>query len=81
MKLLQIAQPERAYFGEKDWQQLTLVRGMAKALFLPSAIVGCHDCSRNRWVGPQLAESASFACRQVSSPFVLQSFDEREGGR
>jgi len=41
LKLLQVAQPERAYFGEKDWQQLTLVRGMAKALFLPSVIVGC----------------------------------------
>lgn len=41
LKLLQIAQAERAYFGEKDWQQLTLVQGMAKALLLPTAIVGC----------------------------------------
>ena len=41
LKLLLIAQAERAYFGEKDWQQLTLVRGMATALFLPTAIVGC----------------------------------------
>ena len=61
MKLLQIAQPERAYFGEKDWQQLMLVRGMAKALFLPSAIVGCTTVretdglalsSRNRHLSP-----------------------------
>jgi pantoate--beta-alanine ligase len=41
MKLLQIAQPERAYFGEKDWQQLSLVRGMVDAFFLPVTIVGC----------------------------------------
>jgi pantoate--beta-alanine ligase len=41
MKLLQIAQPDRAYFGEKDWQQLTLVRGMVDAFFLPVAVVGC----------------------------------------
>ena len=41
MKLLQIASAERAYFGEKDWQQLTLVRGMADAFFLPTVIVGC----------------------------------------
>jgi pantoate--beta-alanine ligase len=61
LKLLQIAQPERAYFGEKDWQQLTLVRGMAKALFLPSVIVGCATVrevdglalsSRNRHLPP-----------------------------
>jgi pantoate--beta-alanine ligase len=41
LKLLQIAQPERAYFGEKDWQQLDLVRKMAAAFFLPTEIVGC----------------------------------------
>ncbi len=41
LKLLQIASAERAYFGEKDWQQLSLVRGMAKAFFLPTEIVGC----------------------------------------
>jgi pantoate--beta-alanine ligase len=41
LKLLNIASAERAYFGEKDWQQLTLVRGMAGAFFLPTAIVAC----------------------------------------
>lgn len=41
LKLLLIASAERAYFGEKDWQQLQLVRGMAEAFFLPTAIVGC----------------------------------------
>jgi pantoate--beta-alanine ligase len=41
MKLLQIASADRAYFGEKDWQQLSLVRGMADAFFLPTEIVGC----------------------------------------
>ena len=41
MKLLQIAQADRAYFGEKDWQQLSLVRGMVEAFFLPVTIVPC----------------------------------------
>jgi len=41
LKLLNIAAAERAYFGEKDWQQLNLVRGMADAFFLPTAIVAC----------------------------------------
>ena len=41
LKLLQIASAERAYFGEKDWQQLSLVRGMADAFFLSTAIVAC----------------------------------------
>lgn len=41
LKLLNLVQPDRAYFGEKDWQQLQLVRGMAQAFFLPVEIVAC----------------------------------------
>jgi len=41
LKLLHIAGADRAYFGEKDWQQLTLVQGMAHAFFLPTAIIAC----------------------------------------
>lgn len=41
LKLLQLAAAERAYFGEKDWQQLTLVRGLVDAFFLPTVIVAC----------------------------------------
>lgn len=41
LKLLNLVQPTRAYFGEKDWQQLQLVRRLAEAFFLPCEIVGC----------------------------------------
>jgi pantoate--beta-alanine ligase len=41
LKLLNLVQPTRAYFGEKDWQQLQLVRGMVEALLLPYEIVPC----------------------------------------
>ena len=41
LKLLQIAGADRAYFGEKDWQQLRLVQGMADAFYLPTTIVAC----------------------------------------
>ncbi|HYC71758.1 MAG TPA: pantoate--beta-alanine ligase [Opitutaceae bacterium] len=41
LKLLNLVGPRRAYFGEKDWQQLRLVEGMARALFLPVEIVSC----------------------------------------
>lgn len=41
LKLLLIAGADRAYFGEKDWQQLDLVRGMVDAFFVPTTIVPC----------------------------------------
>lgn len=39
MKLFNIIAPTRAYFGEKDFQQLTLIQDMVKAFFLPVEIV------------------------------------------
>ena len=41
LKLFNVVQPARAYFGEKDWQQLQLVRGMVDSLLLPIEIVAC----------------------------------------
>jgi pantoate--beta-alanine ligase len=41
LKLLQLADADAAYFGEKDYQQLLLIRGMCEAFFLPTKIVGC----------------------------------------
>ncbi len=41
MKLLLLVRPERAYFGEKDFQQLRLVEGLARAFFLGTRIVSC----------------------------------------
>jgi pantoate--beta-alanine ligase len=40
-KLFAVAGPCRAYFGEKDFQQLALVRRMAADLCLPVEVVGC----------------------------------------
>ncbi|MGA1205061.1 MAG: pantoate--beta-alanine ligase [Opitutales bacterium] len=39
LKLLILARADRAYFGEKDWQQLQLVRGMVRAFFLETEII------------------------------------------
>jgi pantoate--beta-alanine ligase len=39
MKIFQIVAPQRAYFGEKDFQQLTLIQGMVDAFFLPLQII------------------------------------------
>lgn len=41
MKLINITHATRAYFGEKDFQQLQLVKGMMEAFFVPTEIVAC----------------------------------------
>lgn len=67
MKLLNLVLPARAYFGEKDHQQLELIRGMAAAFFMNVEIVGCATVrdadglalsSRNRLLDVQAREAA-----------------------
>jgi pantoate--beta-alanine ligase len=40
-KLFAIMMPDRAYFGQKDFQQLQVIRRMARDLNLPVGVVGC----------------------------------------
>ena len=40
-KLFAAAEPDRAYFGEKDFQQVAVVRAMTKQLHLPIQIIAC----------------------------------------
>jgi pantoate--beta-alanine ligase len=76
MKLLQVAHADRAYFGEKDWQQLSLVREMVDAFFLPVTVVACPTVrepdglalsSRNRTLVPSDRQRASQFYRVLSS--------------
>lgn len=41
MKLLNLTKPDKAYFGEKDYQQYLLIAGMIKALFMDIEIKAC----------------------------------------
>lgn len=70
LKLLNLVRPARAYFGEKDWQQLRLVEAMVRALFVPVEIIACPTerepdglalSSRNRRLSPAArARAAQF---------------------
>jgi len=41
LRLFNIVTPDFAFFGEKDYQQMTIVKKMVKDLILPIEIIGC----------------------------------------
>ena len=67
-KLLGLVRPDLALFGEKDYQQLTLIRAMARELALPVEVVGVPTVreddgmalsSRNRYLDPEQRAAAT----------------------
>jgi pantoate--beta-alanine ligase len=93
LKLLQVARPDRAYFGEKDYQQLQAVTEMAREFFLPVRIVPCPTVredsglamsSRNRLLSSEARERAAAihrALTEARSPEEARATMEAAGLR
>jgi pantoate--beta-alanine ligase len=76
LKLLNLVRPDRAYFGEKDFQQLDLVTAMARDFFLSTEIVPCPTAredsglalsSRNALLSPDARAKAAFLHRALTT--------------
>lgn len=80
-KLFNLVRPHRAYFGKKDFQQLTILKKLGAELFFPIEIIGCEIVreadglamsSRNRYLNTEERQQALFlshclnSCRQMA---------------
>ncbi len=86
LKLLNIARPHRAYFGEKDYQQLTVIRRMVADMNLDYEIVpmatvrepdGLAMSSRNANLSPEGREAARVLPRSLTKARQLIESGER----
>lgn len=75
-RLFEIVEPDNAYFGEKDFQQLAIIKAMVKIHELPVNVVGCpiHRetnglamSSRNERLKPEYKKAAPFIYKTLKS--------------
>jgi len=75
-KLLNLVRADRAYFGEKDYQQLRIVTEMTQEFFIPTEIVPCTTVreesglamsSRNRLLSPEARRQAAHLFRALTT--------------
>lgn len=87
-KLLSIVRPDRAYFGQKDYQQLRIIEVVARDLNLGCAIVPCPivreadglACSsRNVRLTPQHRQEAVWLSKVLREAKAKIAAGEREG--
>lgn len=86
-KLLNITAPDLAFFGEKDYQQLTVLRRMVRDLDMPVKVVGCpivRECdglalsSRNVYLSRDERAAATVLYRALRSAETLALDGERD---
>lgn len=89
-KLLNITAPHAAFFGEKDYQQLVVIRRMVLDLNMPVEIVGCPTVrepdglamsSRNRYLSPHERKQAVSLYRALSLGAERIAGGERQAAR
>ena len=89
-RLFNIVQPDRAYFGQKDGQQLAVVKRMVADLNMGIAIVvvptvrepdGLALSSRNSYLTPEQRNGAPVIYRALSQARGLWEKGERSGAR
>ena len=87
-KLCALAAPDRAYFGEKDYQQLQVIKRMAVDLKLPVEVVpvptvreadGLAMSSRNAYLDPEERAAAPSLYRALAAAREAVARGEREG--
>ncbi|WP_395374315.1 pantoate--beta-alanine ligase [Marinicella sp. W31] len=77
MKLLNMVGPKRAYFGEKDYQQLHLIKGMAEAFFLPSEIIGCATMREQDGLAMSSRNLRLTAEQRSTAPLLYQVLSDK----
>ena len=89
-KLFNIVGPDRAYFGQKDYQQVTVLRKMVTDLCMPLEVITCPTVrepdglamsSRNAYLNPAERQAALVLSRALRLAEERLAQGERHGAR
>ena len=75
-KLLLQTGADRAYFGEKDWQQLQVVRRLVADLDIPCEIVGCDTIRESDGLALSSRNVRLSAADRIAAPALARALGE-----
>ena len=77
-RLFEYVSPDKAFFGEKDFQQLAIIRRLVKDLKMPVEVIGCPIIrepdglamsSRNQLLEPEMRKNAPIIAKTLFDSF------------
>jgi pantoate--beta-alanine ligase len=75
-RLFEIVQPDRAYFGEKDFQQLMIIKKLVEKCQIPVQVIGCEIYREKDGLAMSSRNMRLEPDYRIAAPFIYKTLKE-----
>lgn len=75
-KLFHVVHPDRAYFGQKDWQQYVIIRQMSRDLSFPLEVISCPTVRESDGLAMSSRNLRLSAEQRAQAPLIYQTLQQ-----
>lgn len=74
-RLFEIVRPNRAYFGEKDFQQLQIIKKLVELYHIPVEVIGCPIHRAEDGLAMSSRNTRLTADHRIAAPFIYKTLN------